>query len=78
MTSAADGGMELPPWPDPDSDHVLPWRQQKILETIKEFAQRRGYAPTLQQIGAAAGQARERGQLSPRSSVTVLDRLLRR
>jgi repressor LexA len=49
--------MERPAWPDPDPDHVLSWRQQRILEAIKDFAQCRGYAPTLRQIGAAAGLA---------------------
>jgi repressor LexA len=52
--SGADGGMGLPGWPDPDPDHVLTWRQQRILQAIADFAQRRGYAPTLREIGEAA------------------------
>jgi repressor LexA len=52
--SSADGGMGLPGWPDPDPDHVLTWRQQRILQAIADFAQRRGYAPTLREIGEAA------------------------
>ena len=56
-SSTADGGMEPPDWPDPDPDHVLTARQQKILQVIRDFAQRRGYAPTLREIGEAAGLA---------------------
>jgi repressor LexA len=52
--SGADGGMGLPGWPDPDPDHVLTWRQQRILQAIADFARRRGYAPTLREIGEAA------------------------
>jgi len=52
--SSADGGMGLPDWPDPDPDHALTWRQQRILQAIADFAQRRGYAPTLREIGEAA------------------------
>jgi repressor LexA len=51
----ADDGMEPPEWSDPDPDHVLSWRQQKILQVIRDFAKRRGYAPTLDEIGKAAG-----------------------
>ena len=50
----ADGGMEPPDWPDPDPDHVLTWRQQRILQVIRDFAKRRGYAPTVREIGDAA------------------------
>jgi repressor LexA len=63
VSSTADGGMEPPDWPDPDPDHVLTWRQQRILQVIRDFAQRRGYAPTLHEIGEAAG-------LASRSSVS--------
>jgi repressor LexA len=52
--SGADGGTGPPGWPDPDPDHVLTWRQQRILQAIADFAQRRGYAPTLREIGEAA------------------------
>jgi repressor LexA len=55
MTSrTADGGMEPPDWPDPDPDHELTWRQQRILHFIKDFAERSGYAPSLREIGEAA------------------------
>ena len=53
-STAADGA-ELANWADPDPDHVLTWRQQKILQVITDFAQRRRYAPTLREIGTAAG-----------------------
>jgi repressor LexA len=47
--------MEPPNWPDPDPDHVLTERQQRILQVIRDFSQRRGYAPTMREIGEAAG-----------------------
>jgi repressor LexA len=70
-SSAADNGMEPPDWPDPDPDHVLTARQQKILQAIRNFAQRRGYAPTLHQIGEATG-------LASRSSVSYQLSILQR
>jgi repressor LexA len=57
MSSAAGVGTGVPDWPDPDPDHVLSWRQQRILQAITEFSRRRGYAPTLAEIGEAAGLA---------------------
>ena len=54
MSNTADGAMEQPGWPDPDPDHVLTWRQQRILQVIRHFAERRRYAPTLREIGEAA------------------------
>jgi len=54
MRGTTDGGMGLPDWPEPDPDHVLTWRQQRILHAIADFAQRRGYAPSLREIGEAA------------------------
>ena len=54
MRNTTDGGMGQPDWPDPDPDHVLTWRQQRILQAIADFAQRRGYAPSLREIGEAA------------------------
>jgi repressor LexA len=69
--STADGGMEPPDWPDPDPDHVLTGRQQRILQVIRDFAQRRGYAPTLGEIGEAAG-------LASRSSVSYQLSILQR
>jgi repressor LexA len=53
-SSTADGGMEPSHWPDPDPDHELTWRQQRILQVIKDFAEHRGYWPTLREIGDAA------------------------
>jgi repressor LexA len=53
-SSTADDGMRPPDWPDPDPDHVLTWRQQRILQVIREFARHRGYAPTVREIGEAA------------------------
>ena len=55
MTSSTpDGGIEPPDWPDPDPDHELTWRQQKILQFIRYYAERRGYMPALREIGDAA------------------------
>jgi repressor LexA len=44
-------------WPDPDPDHVLTARQQKVLQVIRELGKRRTYAPSLREIGDAAGLA---------------------
>jgi len=41
----------------PDRDHVLTWRQRKVLQVINDFAEERGYPPSMRQIGAAAGLA---------------------
>jgi repressor LexA len=38
-----------------DPDHVLTWRQRKILHVIADFVGRRGYAPSVREIGAAVG-----------------------
>ena len=54
MGNTTDDGMRPSDWPDPDPDHVLTWRQQRILQAIADFAQRRGYAPSLREIGEAA------------------------
>jgi repressor LexA len=54
MRNTTDDGMGQPGWPDPDPDHVLTWRQQRILQAIADFGKRRGYAPTLREIGDAA------------------------
>jgi repressor LexA len=53
--STAGDEAALPHWTDPDPDHVLSWRQQKILQVITDFAAHRRYAPTLREIGTAAG-----------------------
>jgi repressor LexA len=45
-----------PPTPDkPDPDHVLTWRQRKILRAIRESVQHRGYPPSIREIGDAVG-----------------------
>ena len=37
----------VPDLPDqPDPDHVLTWRQRKVLEVIRESVERRGYPPS--------------------------------
>jgi repressor LexA len=51
----SDDSPETLDWPDPD--HVLTERQQKILQVIMEFAERRRYPPTLREIGQAVGLA---------------------
>jgi repressor LexA len=71
MSGTADDGTEPPDWPDPDPDHVLSWRQQKILQVIRDFADRRGYAPTLDEISEAAG-------LASKSSVSYQLSILQR
>lgn len=58
MTRITGGdGPEQPGWPDPDPDHVLTERQQKVLQIIREYGKHRGYAPSLREIAEAAGLA---------------------
>jgi len=57
MSGTADGSTGPADWPGPDPDHVLSERQQRILHAIADFAQHRGYAPTMREIGEAAGLA---------------------
>lgn len=71
LSSSPDDETGPPDWPDPDPDHVLTARQQQILQVIRNFAQRRGYAPTLRQIGEATG-------LASRSSVSYQLSILQR
>jgi repressor LexA len=40
---------------EPDPDHVLTWRQRKILQVIRDSVQRRGYPPSMVEIGEAVG-----------------------
>jgi repressor LexA len=52
------GGLPVivPETPDkPDPDHVLTWRQRKVLQVIRESVQRRGYPPSMREIGEAVG-----------------------
>src|SRR5215471_15416299 len=44
---------EMPEHPDPS--HVLTWRQRKVLQVIRESVQRRGYPPSMREIGEAVG-----------------------
>jgi repressor LexA len=44
---------EMPDHPDPD--HVLTWRQRKVLQVIRDSVQRRGYPPSMREIGEAVG-----------------------
>jgi repressor LexA len=44
---------EAPGTPSPD--HVLTWRQRKVLQVIRESVQRRGYPPSMREIGEAVG-----------------------
>ena len=39
----------------PDPDHVLTWRQRKILQVIRESVQRHGYPPSMREIADAVG-----------------------
>ena len=44
---------EMPDHPDPD--HVLTWRQRKVLQVIRDSVQQRGYPPSMREIGEAVG-----------------------
>ena len=46
---------EMPDHPDPT--HVLTWRQRKVLQVIRDSVQRRGYPPSMREIGEAVGLA---------------------
>jgi repressor LexA len=39
----------------PDPDHVLTWRQRKVLKVIRESVRKRGYPPSMREIGEAVG-----------------------
>jgi repressor LexA len=45
--------LETPDKPDPN--HVLTWRQRKVLQVIRDSVQRRGYPPSMREIGEAVG-----------------------
>ena len=51
----APGRSDPDPDFDADPDHVLSWRQQRVLRVIRDFAQRRGYPPSLREIAEAVG-----------------------
>lgn len=44
---------QMPERPDPE--HVLTWRQQKVLQVIQESIQRCGHPPSMREIGEAVG-----------------------
>jgi repressor LexA len=44
---------DMPEQPDPN--HVLTWRQRKVLQVIRDSVQRRGYPPSMREIGEAVG-----------------------
>jgi repressor LexA len=39
----------------PDPDHVLTWRQRKVLQVIRDSVQKRGYPPSMREIVEAIG-----------------------
>jgi repressor LexA len=39
----------------PDPEHVLTWRQRKILHAIKDSVHKRGYPPSMREIAQAVG-----------------------
>jgi repressor LexA len=55
----------------PDPGHVLTWRQRKILRAIRESVAKRGYPPSMLEIGAAVG-------LTSTGSVSYQLRMLQR
>ena len=49
-----DGVREQTPG-KPDPDHVLTWRQRKILQAISDSVRSRGYPPSMREIAEAVG-----------------------
>ena len=49
-----DGVRAQPPG-KPGPDHVLTWRQRKILQAIRDSVQKRGYPPSMREIAEAVG-----------------------
>ena len=45
-------GVRAQPSGKPDPDHVLTWRQRKILQAIRDSVQKRGYPPSMREIAA--------------------------
>jgi repressor LexA len=45
------------PGGQPDGGHVLTWRQRKVLQAIRESVDKRGYPPSMREIGEAVGLA---------------------
>src|SRR6202041_2975571 len=55
----------------PNPGHVLTWRQRKILRAIRESVTKRGYPPSMLEIGEAVG-------LTSTGSVSYQLRMLQR
>jgi repressor LexA len=52
----SSGPVVIPETPDkPDPDHVLTWRQRKVLQVIRESVLKRGHPPSMREIGEAVG-----------------------
>ena len=46
----------IPETPDkPDPDHVLTWRQRKLLQVIRDSVQKRGYPPQCARLARLSG-----------------------
>jgi repressor LexA len=71
MTDSAIQARPASPGGEPDPDHVLTWRQHKILRTIRESVANRGYPPSMLEIAEAVG-------LTSTSSVSYQLRALQR
>jgi LexA DNA binding domain-containing protein len=56
-SSRAEVGVEPTDRSDPGPDYVLTLRLEAVLQAIRDFGQRHGYAPTVREIGKAAGMA---------------------
>ncbi len=59
-------------FPDPETTHVLTMRQRKVLQVIRESVARRGYPPSVREIGELVGLK------SPSSVAYQLDALQRK
>jgi repressor LexA len=68
--SAGTGGTPGTP-SGPDPDHVLTWRQRKILRFIADCVARSGYPPSMEEIGEAVGLV---STSSVSYQITVLER----
>ena len=62
MAGRKDTGGEIHELPDRDTGEGLTNRQRKVLEVIRNSVDRRGYPPSMREIGEAVG-------LTPPSSV---------
>ena len=52
---AASRSSSRKPRTSPIRNHVLTWRQRKVLQVIRESVQQRGYPPSMREIGEAVG-----------------------